>query len=90
VWGPPTQQMSSPVPWADYVYSILADFDECDSRLTQTYAVLSVARVWVTLATGQGHSKESGTNWVLERVPSHLHTILEWENESDARGIGVR
>lgn len=74
--GSSASQALPPVPWADYAHSILADFDECVRQLTQTYAVLSMARVWATLATGQVHSKESGARWALERMPPELRVIL--------------
>lgn len=65
-----------PVPWEDYLDSILADFDDCVARLTETYAVLNMTRVWATLATGEIYSKDSSAEWALPRLPEDLRGIL--------------
>ncbi len=77
VLGTPIQQTLPVVPWADYVNSILADFDECVHRLPDSYAVLTMARVWATIVTGEVQSKESGGRWALEHLPPSLRDILE-------------
>lgn len=77
--GPAPSQCFPRVPWHDYVVAILDDFKLCSERLTRTYAVLSMSRVWATLATHEVHSKESGALWAMSALeePSIVSEALE-------------
>ena len=39
--------------------------------------MLSIARIWATLATGTPQSKASGAEWALPRLPAELRSTLE-------------
>lgn len=77
--GPPPRQCLPKVPWHDYVLAILDDFKHCSEQLTRTYAILSMSRVWATLATHELHSKESGALWAMAELedPSIVADALE-------------
>lgn len=77
--GPPPHRCLPRVPWDDYALAILDDFKVCLERLTRTYAVLTMARVWATLATRELFSKESGALWAMAhlRDPSIVADALE-------------
>lgn len=77
--GPEPRRCFPNVPWHDYVLAILEDFTLCSERLTRTYAVLSMSRVWATLATRELHSKESGAVWSMAhlRDPSIVADALQ-------------
>ncbi|MDA0563379.1 DUF4111 domain-containing protein [Streptomonospora sp. S1-112] len=76
--GPPPAALLDPVPRADLrralaagVPDLLADLEE-DTR----NAVLTLARVWTTLATGEIRSKDGAAAWALERLPARHRPVL--------------
>lgn len=76
--GPPPKDVLDPVPHADLTRAIvagvpdlLADLD-CDTR----NVVLTLARVWTTLATGKVRSKDAAADWVLSRLPAEHRPVL--------------
>jgi hypothetical protein len=48
--------------------------DDLDSDTTNV--VLTLARVWTTLATGTIWSKDAAANWVLARLPEEHRPVL--------------
>lgn len=81
--GPPPARVLDPVPHADLVRASLAgvpgllrDLDG-DTR----NAVLTLARVWTTLATGQIRSKDAAADWALARLPPEHRPVLEHARE---------
>jgi predicted nucleotidyltransferase len=56
----------------DEVPGLLADA-EGDTR----NVVLTLARMWTTLATGEIRSKDAAVDWVMERVPAAERPVLE-------------
>jgi streptomycin 3"-adenylyltransferase len=87
--GPPPEAVFPEVPRADYVDALLRDFIWCHDHGDDAtrYAILSMARIWATLATGEIHSKESGADWARERVPGDVRPLVERALES-YRGDG--
>jgi hypothetical protein len=45
------------------------DTDTCN-------VVLTLARIWTTLATGAVRSKDAAADWALERLPEEHRTVL--------------
>ena len=43
----------------------------------QLYPALSLARAWATLATAEIHSKATGAQWALPRLPPEHRPALE-------------
>jgi len=78
--GENPQSVLPPVPWEDYVDSLLRDLEwsfESD-RPSSVYRVLSPARIWAALATRELHSKETGALWAQERLPGDLrHLVMD-------------
>ncbi len=74
---PPAETLPVP-PAADYGEAILYDAEWCREHVLDQprYVVLSLARVWATLATGEVHSKASGAEWSLPRLPAELAALL--------------
>ncbi len=76
--GPPPDEVLDPVPWADLVRALVAGVSdllgevESDTR----NVVLTLARIWTTLATGTIFSKETAADWALDRLPSQHHAVL--------------
>jgi predicted nucleotidyltransferase len=77
--GPPVEQVFSEVPQADYADALTRDLDWCRQRFAELprYGVLSIARIWATLATGEPQSKATGADWALPRLPAELRPVLQ-------------
>ncbi len=81
--GPPPAQVLDPVPHADVVTAsmagipgLLRDLDD-DTR----NVLLTLVRIWFTLATGRLTSKEAAAEWALTRLPSKHRPALEHAQE---------
>ena len=77
--GPPAADVLDPVPRDDYVAAlracvqgVLADLEND----TRNY-VLTLARVWYSLATGGIEPKDSAAEWALRRLPPQHRPVLE-------------
>ncbi|MGW6914383.1 aminoglycoside adenylyltransferase family protein [Kitasatospora sp. NPDC054939] len=77
--GPPPGALLDPVPHADLVRAsadavpeLLADL-EGDTR----NVLLTLARVWTTLATGGITTKDAAADWALARLPPEHRPVLE-------------
>ena len=55
----------------DGIESLLADLDD-DTR----NVVLTLARIWTTVATGMIRSKADAADWALERLPKDHRAVL--------------
>jgi predicted nucleotidyltransferase len=77
--GSPIDDLFPDVPEADYVDALTRDLASCRETFPQrpNYGVLSIARIWATVATGEPHSKTSGAEWTLPRLPAELCPVLE-------------
>jgi streptomycin 3"-adenylyltransferase len=77
--GPPITETFPEVPWPDYVDALTHDLKWCRTRFAEIprYGVLSVARIWATLATRAPQSKATGAEWALPRLPGDLRAVLE-------------
>ena len=79
VSGPDPQVLLDPVPVSDTIRgsldgipSLLGDLQE-DTR----NVVLTLSRIWATVATGQVMSKEAAAIWALRRLPPEDRPVLE-------------
>jgi Domain of unknown function (DUF4111) len=76
--GPPPAEVLDPVPPEDLrcalvacVPGLLADLE----RVTRN-VVLTLARIWTTLATAAIRSKEAAADWALPRLPAAQRPVL--------------
>ncbi len=76
--GPPAAEVLDAVPrtdvvraMADGVPSLLDDLED-DTR----NVLLTLARIWTTLATGEIRSKDAAADWVLARLPAAMRPML--------------
>jgi predicted nucleotidyltransferase len=81
--GPPPAEVLDPIPDADLrraitagVPSLIGDLDS-DTR----NVLLTLARVWATLATTEIASKDDAAEWALERMPDDLAGPLNLARE---------
>lgn len=79
LYGPPPAQLLDPVPRADLVRGSLAGIPGLLDDLPDDTrnVVLTVARIWATLATGEIKSKDSAADWALSRLPPEHRPVLE-------------
>lgn len=77
--GPPPADLLEPVPHEDLLEatagdleSIVAGLDDDDTR----NVILTLARVWLTTATGEIASKDRAAEWALGRLPEEHRPVL--------------
>ncbi|MFJ2766381.1 aminoglycoside adenylyltransferase family protein [Streptomyces sp. NPDC087300] len=95
LFGPAPDEVLDAVPAADLTRAMTAGLPELLAELdTDTRNVLlTLARVWTTLATGDIKSKDAAADWALERLPAEHRPVLararavylgeEWERWDD-------
>jgi predicted nucleotidyltransferase len=78
LYGPPPAELLDPVPHADLrravvegVPQLMADLDS-DTR----NVLLTLARVWTTLTTGDIRSKDAAAEWAMRRLPAEQRRVL--------------
>lgn len=79
VRGPCPAELLDQVPRADLVRAILDELPSLTADLdTDTRNVLlTLARMWLTVATGEIASKDAAATWALERLPPASRPVLE-------------
>jgi streptomycin 3"-adenylyltransferase len=78
LFGPRAVDVLDPVPPADLdramidsIPDLLADLEPDTGNV-----ILTLARIWTTLGTGEIWSKDAAADWVLSRLPSEHRAIL--------------
>lgn len=77
--GPPPAELLDPVPRDDLVAAMVGGLDELEGDIEDDTrnVVLTLARIWRTIATGQIRSKDEAAAWVLSRLPERHRPVLE-------------
>lgn len=91
LFGPPPASLLDPVPEADLVEAVvagvpdlLADLDD-DTR----NVLLTLARIWVTAATGALVPKDKAADWAIARLPAaHRDVLARARDDYDAPTYG--
>ncbi|MGW2230160.1 aminoglycoside adenylyltransferase family protein [Streptomyces formicae] len=78
LFGPAPDDVLDPVPAADLTRAMTSGVPELLAELdTDTRNVLlTLARIWTTLATGDIKSKDAAADWALERLPAEHRPVL--------------
>ena len=78
LFGPAPAEVFDPVPLEDFNRATLEGvpglLDDLDTDTTNV--VLTLARIWTTLATGTIRSKDAASDWVLARLPEEHRPVL--------------
>lgn len=78
LFGPPPARLLDPVPHDDLRRAIVAGVPEllADLASDTRNVLLTLARVWTTLATGTVTSKDAAASWALGRLPDRHRPVL--------------
>jgi predicted nucleotidyltransferase len=76
--GPPPAQLLDPVPHDDLIRGAVAGIPHLLSDLESDTrnVLLTLARIWMTLETGQIRSKDAAAAWALKQLPSEHQPVL--------------
>ncbi|MEV0096438.1 aminoglycoside adenylyltransferase family protein [Streptomyces sp. NPDC050738] len=76
--GPPPADVFAPVPPADLTHAIVAGVPGLLANLgpDTRNVLLTLARIWTTLATGDITSKDAAADWVLPHLPPEHRPVL--------------
>ncbi|MFJ8717801.1 aminoglycoside adenylyltransferase family protein [Streptomyces violaceus] len=94
--GPPPAELLDPVPHEDLRRAVVAGvpelMDELDSDTRNV--LLTLARIWATLTTGDIRSKDAAAAWALRRLPAEHRPVLAraravYLGEEDERWDGL-
>lgn len=79
LYGPPPGNLFDAVPEEDFRQTTLAAADEVMRNLEgdTRNVLLTLARIWTTIETGEVRSKDAAASWVLERLPEEHRPVLE-------------
>lgn len=82
--GPPPVAVFDTVPREDLVRAMASDLDRLRGALDQDTrnVILTVARMWATLATGAILPKDAAASWVVERMPAAHRSVLMHAREA--------
>jgi streptomycin 3"-adenylyltransferase len=81
--GPSPAQVLDPVPHADVVRASVAGIPGLLDDLPDDTrnVVLTFARIWTTLATGEIRSKDAAADWALARLAPEHRPVLQYAKE---------
>lgn len=76
--GPPPAQLLDPVPHDDLIRGAIAGIPQllADLESDTRNVLLTLARIWTTLQTGQIRSKDAAAAWALEQLPPEHQPVL--------------
>jgi predicted nucleotidyltransferase len=76
--GPPATELLDPVPPGDLTRAMLHGADEVMPGLADDTrnSVLTLARIWFTVETGEIGPKDRAADWALERLPAEHRQVL--------------
>jgi predicted nucleotidyltransferase len=76
--GPPPAEVFDPVPHADFITAIVSGIDgllrDLDSDTCNV--MLTLARIWSSVATGRVCPKDAAADWALARIPEDQRDVL--------------
>jgi predicted nucleotidyltransferase len=78
LFGPPPADVIGPIPWADVRRAMLDSIPDLLSYLDgdERNVVLTLVRIWTTLATGLFRSKDGAADWAMPLLPLEHRPVL--------------
>lgn len=76
--GPPAADLLDSVPHADLVQAMVDELPQLlgDLESDTRNVLLTLARIWTTVATGELRSKDGAADWALGQLPPELQPML--------------
>ena len=76
--GPLPAEVFEPVPHADFIAAIVSGIDELlgDLDSDTCNVILTLARIWSSVATGRVRPKDAAADWALARLPEDQREVL--------------
>lgn len=78
--GVPATELFDPVPGQDFAKALLDTIaqwnEEIDWQGDERNVVLTLARIWFSVSTGEILSKDAAAAWALERLPNEYRPVL--------------
>lgn len=76
--GPPASELLDPVPHGDLVRAMVDELPQLlgDLESDTRNVLLTLARIWTTVATGEIRSKDAAADWALAQLPSESRPML--------------
>jgi predicted nucleotidyltransferase len=77
--GPPSAEVFDPVPREDFAAALAQGAGElpADLEWDTRNVVLTFARTWCGMETGEVQSKDAAADWVVPRLPASLRPVLQ-------------
>lgn len=78
LFGPPPTELLDPVPQRDLSHAIAAGVPELLTQLESDTrnVLLTLSRIWTSLATGHIRTKDAAADWALDRLPAEHRGVL--------------
>jgi predicted nucleotidyltransferase len=78
LFGPPPAEVFDPVPREDYLRAMESAIEDVlrDLHGDTRNMLLTLARIWSSVATGLIRSKDEAADWALERLPEEHRPVL--------------
>ena len=78
LFGPPAAEVFDPVPREDYLRGMESAVEDVlrDLHGDTRNMILTLARIWSSVATGVIRSKDEAADWALERLPEEHRPVL--------------
>ncbi len=78
LFGPPPADVLDPVPHDDLIHAIVSGVPDLLSEIDSDTrnVILTLARIWSTVATGSIRSKDAAADWALARLPEEHRPAL--------------
>lgn len=79
VYGPDPKQLLDPVPYKDFITATTKEIDNLMIELTwdTRNVLLTLARIWSTVATDTIRSKPDAANWVINKLPDEYKSVMK-------------
>jgi streptomycin 3"-adenylyltransferase len=89
LFGPPPAEVLDPVPIGDVRRAIVAGIPALfrDIETDTRNVLLTLARIWSTLATNEIRSKDAAADWAIEVLPRQHRPLLSLARDTYVEGI---
>lgn len=81
--GPPASELLDPVPHEDLVRAMVDELPQLlgDLETDTRNVLLTLARMWTTVATGEIRSKDAAADWAMAQLPPTSRPVLAQARE---------